>query len=153
MALFDTLQDYVGKEVGLSEWMRIDQSLIDVHAANTGDDSWIHVDPARAANESPFGTTIAQEFLLLAQLPKLARSLTVPMDGVAYPLNYGFDRVRMVQPVEVDSNVRARFELKKVERKGHHGLLLYLDVSIEIEGDDIAPALVAEYLAYLRLQD
>ena len=153
MAHIKTIHDLVGKEVGVTPWIAIDQERIDNHARNTGDDSWIHIDPARAAKETPFGSTIAQGFLLLSLLPDMAKSLTLPTEGVAYSVNYGFDRVRIVQPVVVNSRVRGRFELKKIVSKGHHGLLAYLDASIEIEGDDIAPALVAEWLAYLRLEE
>ena len=153
MSYLDTLHEYVGKDVGVSPWITIDQARIDAHARTTGDDSWIHVDPERAGAETPFGTTIAQGFLLLSLLTDMAKSLKLPGEGVVYSLNYGFDRVRMVQPVPVDSRVRGHFELKKVEPKGHHGMLAYLDASIEIEGDDIAPAIVAEWLAYMRLED
>ncbi len=153
MAHIKTIHDLVGKEVGVTPWIVIDQAKIDNHAQNSGDDSWIHIDPDRAAKETPFGSTIAQGFLLLSVLPDMAKSLTLPREGVAYTVNYGFDRVRIVQPVVVDSRVRGRFELKKVVSKGHHGLIAYLDTSIEIEGDDIAPALVAEWLAYIRLEE
>ena len=153
MAHIKTIHDLVGKEVGVTPWIVIDQEKIDNHARNTGDDSWIHIDPDRAAKETPFGSTIAQGFLLLSVLPDMTKSLTLPTEGVAYSVNYGFDRVRIVQPVTVDSRVRGRFELKKVVSKGHHGLIAYLDASIEIEGDDIAPALVAEWLAYIRLEE
>ncbi len=149
----DDLRHLIGHEVGVSSWIRIDQQKIDDHAANTGDNSWIHTDPERAKRETPFGGTIAQSFLLLAHLTDMAGAITLPLQGVAYRQNYGFDRVRMVQPVPVDSNIRGRFELKKTESKGHHGLLIYLDCSIEIEGDDIAPAVVAEWLAYIRLEE
>lgn len=153
MSYLDTLHEYVGRDVGVTPWITIDQAKIDAHARTTGDDSWIHTDPERAALETPFGTTIAQGFLVLSHLTEMVRALNLPGEGVAYSLNYGFDRVRMVQPVPVDSRIRGHFELKKVEPKGHHGVLAYLDVSIEIEGDDIAPAVVAEWLAYMRLAE
>ena len=153
MNYVDLLHEYVGKDVGISPWIAIDQAKINAHASTTGDNSWIHTDPERAAHETPFGKTIVQGFLLLSYLAEMAKSLNLPTEGVAYSLNYGFDRVRIVQPVPVDSRVRGHFELKKVEAKGHHGVLAYLDVSIEIEGDDIAPAVVAEWLAYMRLED
>jgi acyl dehydratase len=153
MSYLEIIHEYVGKDVGTSPWISIDQAKINTHANTTGDDSWIHTNPDRAAAETPFGGTIVQGFLLLAQLTEMAKSLTLPTDGVAYSLNYGLDRVRIVQPVPVDSRIRGHFELKKVESKGHHGVLAYLDVSIEIEGDDIAPAMVAEWLAYMRLKD
>jgi acyl dehydratase len=153
MSYLTTLQEHVGRDVGVTPWITIDQTKIDAHAKATGDDSWIHTNPERAAAETPFGGTIAQGFLLLSHLTQMVGSLDLPGEGVAYSLNYGFDRVRMVQPVPVDSRIRGHFELKKVEAKGHHGVLAYLDVSIEIEGDDIAPAIVAEWLAYMRLAD
>ena len=153
MSYLDTLRQYVGKDVGVSPWITIDQAKIDAHARTTGDDSWIHLDPDRAAAQTPFGGTIAQGFVLLSLLTEMSKSLNLPTQGVAYSLNYGFDRVRIVQPVPVDSRIRGHFELKKVEPKGHHGVLAYLDVSIEIEGDDIAPAVVAEWLAYMRLEE
>ena len=153
MAYIDTLREYVGHDVGTSEWILVDQEKINTHAHTTGDGTWVHTDPERAASETSFGCTIAQEFLLVSFLTEMAQSLTLPMDGVAYPLNYGFDRLRMIQPVPVDSRVRGHFELKKVEPKGHHGVLIYLDASLELEGDDVAPALVAEWLVYFRLED
>ena len=153
MSYLDTLRQYVGKDVGVSPWIAIDQAKIDAHARTTGDDSWIHLDSDRATTQTPFGGTIAQGFLLLSLLTEMSKSLNLPTQGVAYSLNYGFDRVRIVQPVPVNSRIRGHFELKKVEPKGHHGVLAYLDVSIEIEGDDIAPAVVAEWLAYMRLEE
>lgn len=152
MSYLDILHEYVGKDVGVTPWITIDQAKNDAHAHITGDDSWIHTDPERAASETPFGTTIVQGFLLLSHLTQMAKSLNLPTQGVAYTLNYGLDRVRIVQPVAVNSRIRGRFELKKVESKGHHGVLAYLDVSIEIGGDEIAPAVVAEWLAYMRLE-
>ena len=149
----DMLRAYIGQEVGLSPWVRIDQRRIDAHARNTGDDLWIHTDPERAATEAPFGCTIAQNFLLISLLTDMAQATRLPTDGVAWRTIYGFDRLRIVQPVLVGSRVRGRFELKKVEPKDHRGLLVHLDAAVEIEGDDIAPALVAEWLVYRRLED
>jgi acyl dehydratase len=153
MAYIDTLKEYIGRDIGTSDWILIDQAKIDAHAKTTGDGTWVHTDPVRAAAETPFGRTIAQEFLLVSHLTRMASALTLPMDGVAYPLNYGFDRLRMIQPVPVNSRVRGHFELQKVDSKGHHGILIGIDASMELEGDDIAPALVAEWLVYLRLTD
>ena len=142
-----------GHEVGLSEWVRIDQAKIDAHARSTGDDSWMHTDPRRTAAESPFGCTIAQSFLVLSHLTAMVGAVRIPIPGIVYRQNYGFDRVRIVQPVKVDSRIRGRFELNRIEPKGLHGMLVHLDVSIEIEDDDIAPAVVAEWLAYVRVED
>ncbi|MCY3795091.1 MAG: MaoC family dehydratase [Gammaproteobacteria bacterium] len=152
-AHIDLLTPFIGREIGVSPWVRIDQKRIDAHARTTGDDAWIHTDPARAARETPFGCTIAQNFLLMSLLTDMAQATNLPTDGVAYRTSYGFDRLRIVQPVPVGSRVRGRFELRKIEAKGHHGVLVYLDASIEIEDDDLAPALAAEWLIYRRLED
>lgn len=142
-----------GHEVGLSEWILIDQQKIDTHARSTNDDSWMHTDPERTAKESPFGCTIAQSFLVLSCLIDMVAAVRIPIPGIVYRQNYGFDRVRIVQPVKVDNRIRGRFELNRIEPKGPRGMLVHLDVSIEIEGDDIAPAVVAEWLAYVRIGD
>jgi acyl dehydratase len=147
------LKALIGHEVGVSDWVLITQQNIDTHAANTDDDLWIHTDPQRAEQQTPFGGSIAQGFLVLSHLTNMARAITLPLPDISYQLNYGFDRIRMVQPVPVNSRIRGRFELSRVEPKGHHGVILHLDASIEIEGDDIAPAVVAEWLAYLRRSD
>jgi acyl dehydratase len=149
----DSLHNMVGKELGASDWIKIDQQLSDAHARTTGEDVWIHTDPERAARDSTFGGTIAQGSLIISLLSKMFRTTSLPAQGVAYVLNYGYDRVRIVQPVPSGTRVRGRFELNRLERKGHHGLLAHLDVAIELENDDIAPALVAEWLVYFRLQE
>lgn len=148
----ENLKSLVGHEVGRSPWITIDQTKVDTHGETTGDTLWIHTDHERAASESPFGGTIVQGFLLLSHLTEMAHAIELPVENVNYQLNYGFDRVRMVQPVPTGSRVRGRFELNRVEPKGHHGLLVYLDASIDIEGDDIAPAVVAEWIAYLHIE-
>ena len=152
-AIIQDIHHLFEHEVGTSDWITIDQQKIDTHARNTGDDSWIHTDPERARKETPFGGATAQSFLLLAHLTDMVKAVRIPIPGVVYRQNYGFDRVRIVQPVPAGARIRGRFVLKKAEPKGHHGLLIHLDASIEIEGDDVAPAVVAEWLAYLRLED
>ena len=142
-----------GHEVGVSDWILIDQAKIDAHARSTNDDSWMHTDPERTARESPFKAPIAQSFLVLSCLTDMVAAVEIPIPGIVYRQNYGFDRVRIVQPVKVDSRIRGRFELNRIEPKGPHGMLVHLDVSIEIEDDDIAPAVVAEWLAYVRVED
>lgn len=142
-----------GHEVGLSDWILIDQKKIDEHASATNDNSWMHTDPERTASESPFGAPIAQSFLVLSCLTDMVAAVEIPIPGIVYRQNYGFDRVRIVQPVKVDSRIRGRFELNRIEPKGPHGMLVHLDVAIEIEYDDIAPAAVVEWLAYVRVGD
>ena len=153
MTHISSFKDRVGKEIGVSDWIKVDQALITRHAETTGEDVWIHTDVERAKRESNFGNTIAQGSLIISFLSQMFRSIELPEEGVAYLLNYGFDRVRIVQPVITGTRIRGRFELKRLEQKGHHGLLAYLDVAIEMEDDDIAPALVAEWLVYFRLDE
>ena len=153
MSALNKLDNMVGKEIGVSDWLTVSQADIDSHASTTGEDVWIHTDPARAKAESTFNGTIAQGSLIISYLSRMFRTLSLPDDNVAYLLNYGFDRVRLVQPVPAGVRIRGRFELKRLENKGHHGVLAYLDVAVELEDDDIAPAVVAEWLVYFRLQD
>jgi acyl dehydratase len=153
MTHISTLRDKVGHELGVSEWFTIDQDKINTHAQNTGDDVWVHTDANRAAAEGAFGSTIAQSSLIISHLSSMFRTLEIPDEGVEYLISYGYDRMRIVQPVPSGSRVRGRFELKKLEPRGHHGLVAYLDAAVEIEDDDIAPALVAEWLIYIRLAD
>ena len=99
------LSQYVGKELGRSAWLKIDQQRINLFAEATGDFQFIHVDPVKAA-KTPFGTTIAHGFLTLSLIPKLMEDLLVLPEGLKMVINYGLDSVRFIQPVKVDSNVR-----------------------------------------------
>ncbi len=147
------LHHLFGHEVGLSDWICVDQNKIDTFAACTNDDSWMHTDPERTARQSPFGTTIAQSFLVLSHLTDMVGAVDIPIPGIVYRQNYGFDRLRILQPVEEGQRIRGRFELNRIDPKGRLGLLLHFDVSIEIEDDQDIPALVAEWLAYVRVEE
>src|SRR5471032_1400692 len=94
------LKDYVGKELGRSAWLTIDQARINLFAEATGDFQFIHVDPEKAA-QTPFGTTIAHGFLSLSLMPKLMEGLLVAPEGLKMAVNYGLDSVRFIQPVKV----------------------------------------------------
>jgi acyl dehydratase len=133
----------VGQEIHVTDWLLIDQTRIDTFARATGDFQWIHVDPERAARESPYAGTIAHGFLTLSLLGQWYEEyLDNALPFCDMGLNYGLNRVRFTQPVRVDSRVRARFVLAKVEDIDG-GLQLTFGVTIEIEG--IAkPACVAE---------
>jgi acyl dehydratase len=139
-----------GEELGVSEWKRIDQSAIDGFSALTGDAGPIHNDPGEAARIAPFGGTIVQGFMLLSCLTGFAKNLRLPSDGVTFRLNYGFDRVRIITPVRVDSRVRGRFTLQDVVARGETAALVTFDAVIEIEHGE-TPALVADWLTYLQL--
>ncbi|EPA95754.1 MaoC family dehydratase [Pseudomonas umsongensis] len=139
------LKDYVGKELGCSEWLTIDQERINLFAEATGDFQFIHVDPAKAA-QTPFGSTIAHGFLSLSLIPKLMEDILVMPEGLKMVVNYGLDSVRFIQPVKVDSKVRLKVELSEVTEKKPGQLLLKAIATLEIEGME-KPAYVAESLS------
>jgi acyl dehydratase len=134
-----------GEHLGVSDWVTVDQTMIDTFAEATGDHQWIHVDPERAAS-GPFGRTIAHGFLTLSLLPRLVQQV-YRVDGVAMAVNYGLDKVRFVAPVPVDSRVRVSSSVLGVEEAGG-GLRVRLESTIEIEGGD-KPACVAHTIAQL----
>ena len=138
------LQAEVGKTYR-SDWLLIDQAMIDRFAEATGDHQFIHVDPERAAG-TPFGGAIAHGFLLLSVLPRLQASLGRPQpEGLRMAVNYGFERVRFVAPVRSGARVRSVATLVSVEEKRPGQLQQLQDVVLEIEGSD-RPALTAAWL-------
>ena len=139
------LKDYIGKELGRSEWLTIDQERINLFAEATGDYQFIHVDPVKAA-QTPFGGTIAHGFLSLSLIPKLMEDILVMPEGLKMVVNYGLDSVRFIQPVKVDSKVRLKVELSEVTEKKPGQWLLKAIATLEIEGMD-KPAYVAESLS------
>lgn len=144
----DTLADRVGKEIGVSSWVRVGQDRIDAFAACTGDDQWIHVDRERAAREGPFGTTVAHGLLTLSLVPAMNAEIGLVPPDVPHVLNYGSDRVRFLAPVPSGARVRARTALVSVTERGAGRTLLTARTTVEIEGGD-TPALVADTLALL----
>ena len=139
------LNDYVGKELGRSEWLTIDQERINLFAEATGDFQFIHVDPVKAA-QTPFGSTIAHGFLSLSLIPKLMEDILILPEGAKMVVNYGLDSVRFIQPVKVDSKVRLKVDLSDVTEKKPGQWLLKAICTLEIEGSD-KPAYIAESLS------
>ncbi len=139
------LPQYVGKELGRSEWLKIDQERINLFAEATGDFQFIHVDPAKAA-KTPFGSTIAHGFLTLSLIPKLMEDILVLPQGLKMVVNYGLDSVRFIQPVKVDSRVRLAVSLTEITEKKPGQWLLKATATLEIEGED-KPAYIAEPLS------
>jgi acyl dehydratase len=113
-----------------TDWFTLTQADVDDHAARTGDDDWVHTDPARVAAEGGLEGTIVQGSLILSQLVRLSRVLPRPA-GERYGLNYGFDRVRFVAPLLVGTPVRARFEIAEVTPRGPGKQLTAMDVTFE----------------------
>lgn len=144
----ETVGDWVGRELGVSDWVVVDQERIDAFAACTGDRQWIHVDVARAKRESPFGGTIAHGYLTLSLLASLAMEVGIVPGDASAGLNYGLDKVRFMTPVKAGSRVRSRVTIESVENKGGGRTLVKAMNVLEIEGED-KPALVAQTLAML----
>lgn len=135
------LKDLVGTELGPTEWHIVDQSKIDGFADLTGDHQWIHVDPARAA-DSPFGSTIAHGLYSLSRTPAFLEEL-MAFDGFAHSLNYGYDKVRFIHPLPVDSRIRLRATLSSVEETNPGQVNVITTLTVEADGID-KPILVAE---------
>ncbi|SAL42741.1 MaoC family dehydratase [Caballeronia humi] len=143
-----TLDEFVGRELGVSDWVVIDQARIDAFAECTGDHQWIHVNVERAKRESPYGGTIAHGYLTLSLLASLSIEIgLIPADAKA-GLNYGLDKVRFMTPVKTGVRVRSRVVLESIERKGGGRVILKTGNELQIEGED-KPALVAQTLVML----
>jgi acyl dehydratase len=139
-----------GHDIGVSDWKLIDQSAIDRFTELTGDGGPIHNDPEEARRIAPFGGTIVQGFMMLSLLTGFAKSISLPQEGVAFRLNYGFDRVRIITPVPVNSRVRGRFRMSDIVARGETAAIMTLEAVVELE-DSETPAVVADWLAYLQL--
>lgn len=143
----ELLKKLEGTEEGEGDWFVLDQDRINAFADVTLDDQYIHTDPERAKN-TPFGTTIAHGFLTLSLVSRLTQSIPrdpAAFEGAVMGINYGFDKVRFISPVKVDSRIRARSEILRVDLKDPSTLQLTRRVTVEIEGED-KPACVAEWL-------
>jgi acyl dehydratase len=143
-----TIEDFVGRELGVSDWVVVDQARIDAFAQCTGDTQWIHVDVERAKRESPFGGTIAHGYLTLSLLASLAIEIGIIPKDASAGLNYGLDKVRFMTPVKAGARVRNRVTLLTVERKGGGRVIVKTMNELQIDGED-KPALIAETLAML----
>jgi acyl dehydratase len=142
------LAQLVGKEIGVSSWITLDQKRIDEFAHATQDEQWIHVDVERAARESPFGTTVAHAFLSLSMIPATMYEMLGGKVLVSASLNYGVDKARFMSPVKAGQRVRNRARVLALEDKGMGRWLLTTENTVEIEGQD-KPAIVAVLLGYL----
>lgn len=141
----EALRGMVGREIGVSEWLGIDQQRVDAFADVTEDHQYIHVDPERA-RETPFGGTVAHGLLTLSLIVRLCLEFVPELENRQLMLNYGFDKVRFPAPVRVGSRVRARVTLADAAERGPGQVLIRLHVTFEIEGER-KPALVAEWLS------
>lgn len=143
------LTDLVGKETGLSKWITVDQTMIDLFADATHDHQFIHVDPQRAKAETPFGGTIAHGFLSLSLLSAISYDCVPQVREKRMGINYGFNKVRFMAPVKSGAQVRGRFVMKDVRFRGSNMVMLTHDVTVEIENEN-KPALTAEWLTIIE---
>lgn len=141
----DAVADYVGKETGVSDWVTIDQERINQFADITEDHQPIHVNEEIAA-ASPFGTTVAHGFLTLSMLSRLAADGVLVLEGVKMGVNYGFDKVRLMNPVKSGKRIRGRFTLMSAKERTPGQWSFKYAVKVEIE-DEEKPALMAEWLS------
>jgi acyl dehydratase len=145
---YDQLKLMIGREVGVSPWVVVDQAMIQQFADCTGDRQWIHVDPERARRESPFRKTIAHGYLTLSLIGALIQHIGAIPENTMAAFNYGLDKVRFLAPVFTGARVRLRTTLLSIEVKGPGQYLMKAENTIEIEGGE-KPALIAETLAML----
>jgi acyl dehydratase len=143
-----TAPQFIGRELGVSDWVAVDQDRIDQFAACTGDRQWIHVDVERTRRESPFGGPVAHGYLTLSLVAALVMQLGAIPPDAATGLNYGLDKVRFIAPVRAGARVRMRARLAAAEAQNGGRMLLKLQSTLEIEGE-AKPALVAEVLCML----
>lgn len=148
MREFETIQDYaaqVGKEIGVSDWLTIDQARINMFADATGDHQWIHVDVEKAKKEMPGGKTIAHGYLTLSLLPYFTAQIS-RVKKVSRGINYGSNKIRFTNMVPVGSRLRARAKLLAADPVQGNGIRFTNEVTIEIEGQE-RPACVAEVMS------
>ena len=141
----EALRAHVGQRLGSSEWVVVDQAMIDRFAEATGDHQWIHVDVERAKREMPGGRTIAHGYLTLSLLPRLNANIYT-IKSRKRGVNYGSNKVRFTAPVPEGSRVRGHLTLKGIEPMGEGCSRLTMEATVEVEGSE-RPALVAETLS------
>ena len=138
------LQEFVGQEIGVTEWFRLTQERIVQFAEATEDRQWIHVDAARAARESPYGATIAHGFLTLSLISHLVHGVLRMEGGVRLAVNYGLNRVRFPAAVRAESRIRARVGVLALQENAD-SLDATFSVAVEMEGA-AKPGCVAEWM-------
>lgn len=146
----DEIDQYIGFESEPSDWFEVKQEQINQFADCTLDHQFIHVDPEKAA-ESPFGTTIAHGFLSLSMLSYFSESFGTVIEGTYMGVNYGFDKVRFLAPVKVNSRIRARSKILEMLEKNPGQYMCKSEIIIDIEGEE-KPALMAEWITMVMVK-
>lgn len=139
------MQEKAGAEIGCSPWIEVTQERIDRFADATDDHQFIHVDPSRAAAETPFGGTIAHGFLSVSLMSTMAYATIPPIRDMGMGINYGFDSLRFMSPVKSGARVRGRFVLADLTVRPSGWVQMTYDVTVEIE-DQKKPALTARWI-------
>ena len=147
IASFEEIQSRAGTEIGVSDWIPIDQQAIDTFADVTGDHQFIHVDPEAAA-KTPFGGTVAHGFLTLSLLSQMAAGVMLIPPTIRMAVNYGFEKIRFIAPVRSGKRVRGRFTLVSAEEKKPGQWQFLHHVVVEIEGEE-KPALTADWIGMI----
>ena len=147
VANFEEIKSRIGTEIGVSDWILVDQKAIDIFADVTGDHQFIHVDPAAAA-QTPFGGTVAHGFLTLSLLSQMAAGVMMIPPTIKMAVNYGFEKVRFIAPVRSGKRVRGRFTLVSLEEKRPGQWQFLHHVTVEIEGEE-KPALTADWIGMI----
>lgn len=148
MVKVENLKEWEGRKLAPSPWFDVDQARINAFADCTVDHQFIHVDPGRAARETPFGSTIAHGFLTLALSVHLESPEVSEIEGIGFVINYGLDKLRFISPVPVNSRVRVHSTLTEVRERGPGRVVIRLEKSMEVEGQE-KPAWVAQQLFML----
>jgi len=143
---FANIAEYTGRELGVSDWLTVDQAIINQFAECSGDRQWIHIDVERAKRESPYRGPIAHGYLSLSFVAPLSMQVGAIPKGAAAAFNYGLDKVRFLAPVRAGARVRLRVVLASVETKPDGQMIIKTSNTLEIEGSE-KPALIAESLA------
>ncbi len=138
------IKNFLGKEVGLSNWVKITQEDINTFAKLTDDEQWIHVDVARAKNESPYGRTIAHGFMILSLASKFCYECFY-VEDIVMGVNYGLNKVRFINATKSDDEVRGRISLLDYEPIPN-GAKYIMNITFEIKGES-KPACIAEFIA------
>jgi len=148
----DELRARIGTELGVSDWLTVEQDLLDEFARSTKDLDWLHVNPDWAARETPYGGTIAFGFWTLSMLTHFSHQVGMWPTDAAYALNYGLDRVRWLHPVKTGARIRMRCTLAELSERDDGRLRIRTSNLVEIEGEP-RPALSAEWLGLFVLED
>ena len=145
-------QKKIGQKLDPSNWLQITQKKIDEFAQLTQDSQFIHTDPIKAKLHSPFGKTIAHGFLVLSFASKFALNVLPPLKKKEVRINYGFNKVRFIHPVLVDTKIRGIFTLKNIKKKNDLSLINTFELAIEIKNNQ-KPAIISDWIILNQFSD